>query len=331
VNTSKRLAIKGWLSAACFLLSLSAASCSLPSRSPASGSEQGAANRSANPVIEGQSADAATDWDDPCSEMFSNFFVKSDSLSFRHYKVVRLQKTVRDNEYNDDISVTYATLKTGGRTVATFDGVYFGLGNSTDFGLASVLSGNTTQLLVSQTVPRGGRHWIVDLSSDGLTVFDSNMWNLSGEDVCIHDFDDDGVAESSMAISSFWGFGAMSMAESPMTGVVLKYDATVRKYVPDKQSFADGLTNIDEDVKKIDPDERLSNGLKGPYLAVRLDIILRYVYAGRLSDAWSFFDRAYNLEDKQEMKLEIKRILESEPVYRFIYGLQPVKPRVLSM
>ncbi len=194
-----------------------------------------------------------------------------------------------------------------------------------DFGFASLLGGETKQLIVSQTVPRGGRHWIVDISSDGATLFDSYDWDLGREEVCVHDFDGDGISEISMLLTSFWGFGAMSMAESPMRDVVFKYEANVRKYMPDKSAFLRGLTDIDEDVRKIDPNENPREGSKGSYLATRLDILLRYVYAGRDSYGWSFFDRAYNLTHKRDVKREIKRILDSEPVYRYVYGLQPLK------
>jgi hypothetical protein len=262
--------------------------------------------------------------------MFSNFFVEADAVSYGGYEVVRLQKTVRDPHYNADIPITYAILKSEGRTIATFEGVYFGDGNQTGFGFASVLGGDTRQLLVSQTIPRDGRHWIVDLSSNATTVFDCRDWGLGGEDVCIHDFDDDGVKEISLAITKFWGFGPMSMAESPLPGVVFRYDPNVHRYLPDKNAFARGLMNIDDDVQAADADENPSEGSKGVYLAVRLDILLRYVYAGSENDGWSFFEKTYNMADKEDVKREIKRILNAEPVYRFIYGMQPVKARSFS-
>jgi hypothetical protein len=261
--------------------------------------------------------------------MFSNLFVAVDSISYNGYEIVRLHKTIHDKVTRSDIPVSYAMLRSGGRTIATFEGVYFGAGNETDFGFASLLGGETKQLIVSQTVPRGGRHWIVDISSDGATLFDSYDWDLGREEVCVHDFDGDGISEISMLLTSFWGFGSMSMAESPMPDVVFKYEANVRKYLPDKQQFARGLTHIDEDVQTIDPDEDPREGLKGPYLATRLDIFLRYVYAGRESDGWSFFDKTYNLKDKQDVKREIKHILNTEPVYRFVYGMRPIKRPVL--
>jgi len=316
-----------WLPSVCVLLALSAVACATPSRLASRGSGQAVANRSAGQLIEVSPSDADAASDDPCAEMFSNLFVEMDSILYSKYEVVRLYKTVRDKEYGTNIEVTYAILKSGGRTIKTFEGIYFGAGNQTDFGYASLLGGDTRQLLVSQTIPRDGRHWIVDLSSDATTLFDSKEWGLGQEDVCIHDFDGDGVQEISLAIKSFWGFDAMSMAESPMPGVVFKYDPNARKYLPDKIAFTRGLTDIDEDIKKIDPDEVPRNGLKGPYLAIRLDVLLRYVYAGREDDGWSFFDRTYKLPDKPEMSRAIKRILNSEPVHSFIYGTRPLNRR----
>jgi len=248
-----------------------------------------------------------------------------DSISYNGYEIVRLHKTIHDKATRSDIPVSYAILKSGGRTIATFEGVYFGLGNDTKFGFASLLGAETRQLLVSQTIPHNGRHWIVDLSSNAMTVFDSKEWVLGQEDVCIHDFDGDGVHEISLAITSFWGFGAMSMSESPMPCVVFKYDAKARKYMPDKAAFAGALSNIDEDFQRIDPEENPRGGSNGPYLATRLEVFLRYAYAGRENDAWSFFDEAYNLNDKEDVKRGIMRILDTEPVYRYVYGLQPLK------
>ena len=254
-----------------------AVACTVPSRPRSLASEQGPANRSPDPVIEVSPADATASDDDPCSEMFSNLFVAVDSISYNGYEIVRLHKTIHDKVTSSDIPVSYAILKSGGRTIAPFEGVYFGLGNDTKFGFASLLGAETRQLLVSQTIPHNGRHWIVDLSSNATTVFDSKEWDLGQEDVCIHDFDGDGVQEISLAVTSFWGFGAMSMAESPMPCVVFKYDATARKYMPDKAAFAGALSDIDEDVQRIDPDENPRGGSNGPYLATRLDIFLRYV------------------------------------------------------
>ncbi len=273
-----------------------------------------------DPTIEVSSADNDSSSDDPCSQMFSNFYVEADSLAYNDYEVARLHKVVHDKESGFDMPDTYAVLRSRGKVIATFDGIYHPAGNFTDFGFASLLGGETKQLVVSQVIPRNGRHWVVDVSSDGATLFDSSDWDTGGEDVCVHDVDGDGIAEISMPIQAFWGFETMSMADSPMPGVVFKYDSKSRKFLPDKSSFARGLTDIDEDVKAIDQNEKPQGGFAGRFLAVRLDIFLHYVYAGREKDAWSFFEKTYNLDDKKEIGKKIRARLDREPVYRFVYG-----------
>jgi hypothetical protein len=328
VNISDRRAIQSLRLTVAVLLIVHASGCSAPFHSQSRASQQSAMSApensdSANPI---EVTPIDTDWaaEDSCSEMFSNLFVVADSIKYNGYEVVRLKKTVHDNGYGGDIPVTYAILKSGDKTLSVFNGVlYFGGGNSTGFGLASLLGNETKQLIISETVRRGGRHWIVDVSSDGATLFDSKDWDGGNEEVCVHDFDGDGVEEISMAITSFWGFGVMSMAESPLPCVVFKYESKRRKYLPDRSAFARELTNIEEDVQNIDPNENPRGGLPGLYLATRLDIFLRYVYAGRETDGWSFFDKTYSLKDKQDVKREIKRKLDQEPVYRFVYGLKP--------
>jgi hypothetical protein len=328
VNTSKPQAREAWLLAVGLPLVLVAVACTAPSRPRSQTSEQSASPGSADPAIEFSPADAAAASDDPCSVMFSNLFVEVDTISYNGFEIVRLHKTVHDKEYGGDIPVTYAILKSGDKTLSVFDGVYyFGGGNTTGFGLASLLGNETKQLVISETVRRGGRHWIVDVSSDGATLFDSYDWDGGNEEVCVHDYDGDAVEEISLAITSFWGFWHMSMAESPLPSVVFKYEPKFRKYLPDRSAFDRGLSKIDEDIQTIDPDEDPRDGLTGPYLAMRLEIFLRYVYAGRENDGWSFFDRTYNLTDKQGIKREIKRMLIAEPVYRFIYGMPLLKRR----
>lgn len=307
----------------CVAVMLIGGACSKQARSKSQASNNAAA--SADPTIEVSSADNDSSSDDPCSEMFSNFFVEIDSIAYNDYEIERLHKVVHDKPSGLDMPVTYAALKAKGKVIATFDDVYYPLGNTADFGFASLLGGEAKQLVISETVPRGGRHWVVDVSSDGAILFDSYDWDVGREEVCVHDFDGDGIDELSMPITAFWGFETMGMADSPMPGVVFKFDAKSRKFLPDKYAFSRGLTDIDEDVKAIDPNESLPGGIKGRYLAVRLDIFLRYVYAGRENDAWSFFDKTYNLDDKKEIKQKIRAVLDQEPVYRFVYGKSRVR------
>lgn len=319
---------KSCLLIALVLLIFDVSACSHSAKSKGAPAQSGAQGSPGDSGIEVGSTDSSTE-DDPCAQMFSNLFVKVDSISDGNFVVTKLRKSVRDNQTGQQMPVTYATLTAQGRTVAVFDGVYYPLGNSMQFGFADLLGGQSKQLVVSMTIPRGGRNWIVDLSGEGTVVFDSNDWGLSDEDVCVHDYDDDGIKEISCAIRYFWGFGSMSMADSPMPEVVLKYQPVTRKFMPDVELFARGLNGIEEDVAAINPDEDPETETPGQYLAPRLDILLRYIYAGREADGWAFFDAVYKTSNGEELKQQIKRKLNSEPVYRYVYGMPPLpKPTI---
>ena len=50
-----------------------------------------------------------------------------------------------------------------------------------------------------------------------------------------------------------------------------------------------------------------------------LNVALRYVYAGEEKEGWSFYDRVYQLPDKEEIRARVLALLKDEPVYQFIY------------
>jgi hypothetical protein len=281
---------------------------------------QNANSSSSDAAIEVSPSDTDSSSDDPCSEMFSSLFVAADSISYKEYEIARLHKTVYDKETRSDIPASFAVLKSGGKEIMKFEGNASGVGNETNFGFASLLGGDTKQLIVSQTIPRNGRHWVVDLGSEAVVVFDSHDWGLGQEDVCAHDFDDDGIVELSLMIEKFCGIGAMSIAECPLVGVVFKYDPPARKYIPDRGALSHLLDGISEDAIEIDSAEQPSQSEKGSYLAERLDIFLRYIYGGQEREGWSYFDKSYDLQDKTEIEGKIRVTLEQEPVYRFLFG-----------
>ena len=58
----------------------------------------------------------------------------------------------------------------------------------------------------------------------------------------------------------------------------------------------------------------------GDYLSLVLQVVLRYIYAGKEKETWLFYDKEYHLADKEEMRSKIKKKLESCLVYKKIYG-----------
>lgn len=59
--------------------------------------------------------------------------------------------------------------------------------------------------------------------------------------------------------------------------------------------------------------------LADSHLADVLEVLLSYVYAGEEREGWEFYEAAYRLPDKAEVKREVEAVLRLEPVYRFMY------------
>ncbi|MBA2523314.1 MAG: hypothetical protein H0V25_08275 [Solirubrobacterales bacterium] len=178
----------------------------------------------------------------------------------------------------------------------------------------SFLGGQAKQLVVSQTIPRGGRHWVINLASDFRVVYDSDEYRVGREDLGVLDIDKDGRYEILQEITAFYGFNNFSSAETPLPLIIFKYDEKAGKYLPANHLFQEyALKGIESEIGNLNSDE-------SGYLSKRLDIALQYVFAGKEQEAWAFFDREYKHPDKEAVKSHIKAVLKEHPVYRFIYG-----------
>jgi hypothetical protein len=273
------------------------------------------------PVLHAQADALWTVWPDPV-QYSNDLFIKADALDYNGYSILKLQKKVGYQYHTsvpskpDLIDVFYTGLKKDGRMVAEFDGFYYGIGNSNDFGLFPVLGGKTKQLLITQAAPRSGRHWIVDLASPFRVLFDSYDYHVGREDFTLKDIDGDGVYELFFADPSFdMKFAGMTTAETPLPCAIFKYDKQTRKYLPANLLFQDYvLKGIDDQIKQLKPDT------EPRYLSDRLDILLRYIYAGKEKEGWRFFDQEYQLDDKAEVKAKVEIVLKQHPFYKFITG-----------
>ena len=65
---------------------------------------------------------------------------------------------------------------------------------------------------------------------------------------------------------------------------------------------------------KIAPDE-----VSESYLSVVMQVMLKYIYAGQEVDGWEFYNREYQLSDKDAIKSDLRKALKSDPIYQSIY------------
>lgn len=250
---------------------------------------------------------------------FADIFTKLKSLSYKGYDIRILEESIIDKASKDTpIDVTYALVKKGGRVSGKFDGVYFGLGNATDFGLFNFLGGKTKQLAISQTVPRGGRHWIVRLYPYYKLIFNSGNYEVGREDVLIKDLDNDGIYEIGLPVTAFYLVFDFSIAETPLPLVIFKYDKKTDRYLPANHLFQNYLLQgIDKQISNVSKDSNTPY-----YLSHAIAILLDYLYAGKEKEGWAFFDQSYTLPDKETIKATVKKVLKKGRAFQFIKNSQ---------
>jgi hypothetical protein len=248
----------------------------------------------------------------PKEILMNVIFPREKSLSYNGFDIAKLAK--RSNNSPQELSLSYAVIKKNGRVLAKFDGSTDEPMNSTSIGLFPLLGSKTEQLIVSQTVPRGGRHWVVDLTANPKALFDSGDYEVGREDIWAVDIDGDGVYEIGLFVTSFYGaFDQLPVSSTPLPRVVFSYDKQAGKYLPANHRYRDYLL---KDIGTEISDLPTAAGER--YLARRLDILLQFLYVGKEKEGWEFFDKVYTLPDADKIKAKVKEVLQKAPAYKFI-------------
>src|SRR5262249_38603679 len=244
--------------------------------------------------------------------LMSDIFTREKSLSYKGFKIATIAKRKRSKGHLQDLS--YVVIKKNERVLAKFGGPIDEPLNATDIGLFPLLGRKTKQLIISQTVPRGGRHWIVELAANPRVLFDSGDYEVGREEVWAVDIDGDGVYEIWLFVTSFYGaFDRLSAAYTPLPTVVFMYDKQAGRYLPANHRYRDYLLkDIETEISD------LPTAVGERYLARRLDVLLRFLYTGKEKEGWEFFDKAYTLPDSGMIKAKVKYVLQEAPAYKFI-------------
>ena len=265
-----------------------------------------------------------------------------ESLKYEGYEVKRFLTKKKDDDDNDSpvADINDVVLQKNGKALFKFEGVYYPTGNWIEFGLFSFLGDKKKQLIIYETTNRYGRVWIVILSSKPKILFDSNDWGGFREFVYIEDIDKDGKYEISLQTEVALSFENLAHINVPQIGYDFKYDNKRERFLPTNERFQDFYSGgLNERISKIEPlnsssgfDEDLKkerdaisnssrnslNGFDEEVIKDFIEIFLTYIYAGKENEAWEFFDKEYNLEDKESRKDKIKAVLSKDPIYKFV-------------
>jgi len=242
----------------------------------------------------------------------SDIFAREKSLSYKGLKIATIAKRKRSKNHLQGLS--YVVIKKNERVLAKFGGPIYDPLTATDIGLFPLLGGKSKQLIISQTVPRGGRHWIVELAANPKVLFDSGDYEVGREEVWTVDLDGDGVYEIWLFVTSFYGaFNQLSVSATPLPTVVFKYDKRAGRYLPANHRYRDFLLKgIETEISE------LPTVVGERYLARRLDVLLRLLYAGKEKEGWEFFEKAYTLPDADRIKAIVNEEIREAPAYKFI-------------
>jgi hypothetical protein len=229
---------------------------------------------------------------------------------------LKRRKSARIAECPKPIDVTYAVVTHNGRLLSRFDGfagAYHPMGTDTDFAAFPFLPNGSKQLLIEQTEWRNWTHWIVSFSPRYRVLFDGKKWGVNRE-LMYGDIDGDGTYEISQAVTTSAFFEDLTNATSHLVDVVFKYDLKQQEYLPANQLLQSySLAGINDVIKALDKSD--AHKFESDVLL----IVLRYTYAGKRNEAWSFYNREYNRPDKERLRARILATLRDEPVYRFLY------------
>ena len=149
----------------------------------------------------------------------------------------------------------------------------------------------------------------------------------------IVDFDGKGKYDLVRVVRSFNFAGGLCHACSPNLFAIFSYREKAGKYVLSNKEFADLLlgdvkkyidnfeeidtkTSVDDYMKR----ESFTNDNYNNWLSQILNISLNYIYAGKEKEGWYFFNRRYKLPNKEEIRSDIIKSLNNDPVYKTIYG-----------
>lgn len=254
------------------------------------------------------------------AQSFNEVFVDSDRLTYQGYEVTK--------HYNPRTRLSGATIKKDGTLLARLN---YGSGvmerNATRLGLISLLGAGRKQLVIEQNT--GGAnccdlYWIYDFSPTFRLIYPGLGYDVHNG-VAAEDIDGDGIYELVASVESFNYFGGMGHANSPFPSVVFKYDSSARRYRPVSKTFSSYLLKgIQGDIKKAqDVNAELASTKhedhSGNYLGAMLNVVLKYIYAGKKSEGWAFYDREYKLNDKAVMRTKINGRLRQSVIYNSLY------------
>jgi len=248
---------------------------------------------------------------------FIKTYTDEDRLSYLDYEVNKSKRVARTKSQKGSTEIEYAVLRRKGKVVAQFDSSLDRL-TRVRFGLFAFLGHKYSQLVIEQSSEKFWRYWVVSLEPDFRVIYDSGKYDLVYE-LRVTDVDGDGYSEIVQNLGSLWYFASLDNLYSPRPPIIFTYDSSERIYVPANKRFQQlALKDIEERITKTgEVIERKDDPASALHVrSAVLDVVLRYLYSGKTSEAWTFYDRHYKIEDKETLRVELIKKLGQDKLYQ---------------
>jgi hypothetical protein len=254
---------------------------------------------------------------------FIKTYSKDEKLSYGGYEVVKSKRASKIGSPQGGTEIEYAVLRHNGRVVAKFDSPLDQL-SEVRFGLFSFLDNDAKQLVIEQASNKFWRYWIVNLQPEFRILYDSNKYDVVYE-LRVSDLDRDGKLEIIQNLGSFWYFNSDNLF-SPRPQIIFKYNSSTDRYIPANPEFKETvLKDVAQRIAKTREviERKDDRAYELHTRSAVLDVVLRYLYAGRKDEAWAFYDQNYNVEDKESLRTQLKDKLTQDAIYREITDQYP--------
>lgn len=261
-----------------------------------------------------------------------NFSFDADNKTFSFGGFVFATRDRKEKLKDDETEYERSdiVITKNGKVVRRFAGMMYPLGVATRFGTFSFLGDRTQQVVIEQTINRNEYYRVLDLAGGELRVIYEG-----GSYISAADFDGDGALEIVTRIETFRFFYHLTNVDSPFPTAIYKYNSRVKKYALANRRFtAYVLRDLDKEMRAVEAarptdEEAKQSALRGSgtipdhrfpaYLSAVITVMADLIYAGEETRAWEFFEREYNLSDKDTLRQKIKEQLADDKIHRTLY------------
>jgi len=174
----------------------------------------------------------------------------------------------------------------------------------------------------------GGAHCcesmlIADPAPSFRVLFRSTDYNLNF--ISFDGRDERGAARFCME-NEAWDHFPDNHADSPFVLACFHYEPSSAAYVPNRNLSPERLKRIDREIAEVHAPPAASGKWSEAVHRKRiLDVTLAWIYAGRSSDGWAFFDSEYHGRDKAGLRKSVEQKLALDPFYQRLMAGPPAR------